>query len=156
MINTRYSQEGRPHEERRYSQRPATVYNVVSKNTQGKAQYATDGVIVTRDGDKYTIDKPFIYWCGCYGASRKITEAFRGIGLNEHKVPRTKETNRPVKEWIRQHEMELKYPGMQAGQFAYLVDPANLRAVNLYKPAPDCGAQMKEILKPYGYEFGQN
>ena len=151
MINTRYSVEGR-----RYSQRPATVYNYAGHNSKGQSEFHTDGVTVTKDGEKYIITKPFIYWCGCYGASRKITEAFRGIGLNEYKVPRTKQANRPVKEWVRQNEMELKYPGMQAGQFAYLVDPANVRAVNLYKPAPDCGEQMKEILKPYGYEFGQN
>lgn len=149
MINTRHSVEGR-----RFSQRPQTIYNVVSHNSNGKAEYRGDGVIVVVDNGVYTISKPFIYWCGCYGASRKITEAFRSIGLNEHKVPRTKETNLQVKAWIRQNEMELKYPGMQAGQFAYLVDPANVRAVNLYDPKPNYAEQMKEILKPYGYEFG--
>lgn len=149
MINTRHSVEGR-----RFSQRPQTIYNVVSHNSNGKAEYRGDGVIVVVDNGVYTISKPFIYWCGCYGASRKITEAFRSIGLNEYKVPRTKETNLQVKAWIRQNEMELKYPGMQAGQFAYLIDPANVRAVNLYDPKPNCAEQMKEILKPYGYEFG--
>lgn len=149
MINNRYSEEGR-----RFSQRPATVYNYISRNTKGQAEFHTDGVTVYVKDEKYTITAPFVYWCGCYGASRRITEAFRSLGLDQYKVPRTKESNRPVKAWIRQNKMELKYPGMQAGQFAYLVDPANVRAVNLYDPPKDCVFKMKEILKPYGYQFG--
>lgn len=150
MINTLHSEEGR-----RFSQRPPTVYNYTRTNSNGQAEFHTDGVTVYVKGDKYTIPDPFIYWCGCYGASRKITEAFRSLGLDEYKVPRTKESNRPVKAWIRQHNMELKYPGMQAAQFAYLVDPANERAVNLFDPKPNYLEQMKEILHGR-YEFPEH
>lgn len=150
MINDRFSIDGR-----RFSQRPRTVYNYTGANKDGVAEFHTDGVTVYVKDDKYTIPEPFVYWCGCYGASRKITEAFRSLGLDQYKVPRTKESNRPVKAWIRQNQMELKYPGMQAGQFAYLVDPVNVRAVNLYDPKPNCIEQMKEILRGK-YEFPEH
>lgn len=150
MINDRFSIEGR-----RFSQRPKTVYNYARTNKDGAAEFHTDGVTVYVKDNNYVIPDPFIYWCGCYGASRKITEAFRSLGLDQYKVPRTKESNRPVKAWVRQHKMELKYPGMQAGQFAYLVDPANERAVNLFDPKPNYLEQMKEILGGR-YEFPEH
>lgn len=102
------------------SQRPREVFNVIGK---GSKKTVWNGVEITRSGNKYDVNKSFVYWCGCSSMTQEIRNAMRMIGLPEFAVPRLKTSIPEARSFIRANKLELQNPKMNGSVFAFLVSP---------------------------------
>lgn len=83
-----------------------------------------DGVIIAH--------RPFIAWCGCGTASRKIENVFAGAGIRLAGVPMARSTsNRNCKRYIEQEGYKDILPALKKGVHAVLISPSKRSGVDV-------------------------
>lgn len=84
------------------------------------------------DGDKVVAGRPFIAWCGCGTAGRKIEKIFAKAGVRLAGVPMARSTsNRNCKRYLEQEGYKELFPSLKKATHAILIDPVSRSGVDL-------------------------
>lgn len=91
-----------------------------------------EGLFVKGDDGKITATKPFIAWCGCGTASRKIEKMFAlaGVRLNDFPMARS-QTNRSCKTFLESEGYIQLFPAFKKATHAVLIDPVSRKGVDV-------------------------
>lgn len=101
------------------------------------------------DGDKVVAGRPFIAWCGCGTAGRKIEKIFARAEVRLAGIPMARSTsNRNCKRYIEQEGYKELFPSLKKATHAILIDPASRSGVDLISGGEQ--ATIKSIRKLLG------